>query len=111
MDSNHTHIFWSCKKIQPFWDEVHSALCEVLGYQIARSLLVLYLGHIKGNVHAQDQYLVKILLAAGKKALTKNWLKTATPHCKQWLTITEDIQAMEKLTYRLKLKEEYFSKG
>ncbi len=58
-----THIFLSCRKIQHFWDDIHSVLCEVLGYEIPRSRLVLYLGHMEGSVHVGDQYLVKILLA------------------------------------------------
>ena len=27
LDTNHTHIFWNCIKIQPFWGRIHSVLC------------------------------------------------------------------------------------
>ena len=33
------------------------------------------------------------------------------PQCKQWLSIIEEIQRMEKLTYKLKLKEELFARN
>ena len=111
VDPNHTHVFWSCSKIQPYWDHIHAVLCEVLGYKIPRTCLVLYLGHIEGSVHKGDQYLTKILLAAAKKAITKNWLQPVAPVYRQWLSIICDIQTMERLTYRLKTKEDSFSKG
>jgi len=79
MDPDHTHIFWNCTKVQPFWGNVHSVLCAVLGYVVPKSCLVLYLGHLEGAVHVGDQYLVRILLVAGKKTITKNWLKPDTP--------------------------------
>ena len=70
MDPNHTHMFWSCRKILPFWDHIHIVLCEVLGYKIPQTCLVLYLRHMEGSVHKGNQYLIKILLAAAKKAIT-----------------------------------------
>lgn len=108
VNSDHTHVFWKCTNIQPFWRNVYSVLCEVLGYKIPNSCLVLYLGHLEGLVHKEDQYLVKILLAAGKKAITKNWLRTDTPNDKQWMLIIDGILEMERLTYKLRLKEHLF---
>ena len=70
MDPNHTrviHVFWSLSKIQPFWEHIHVVLCEVLGYKIPQTCLVLNLGHMEGTVHKGDQYLIKIILAAEKK--------------------------------------------
>uniref|UniRef100_A0A3B5ADU2 Reverse transcriptase zinc-binding domain-containing protein n=1 Tax=Stegastes partitus TaxID=144197 RepID=A0A3B5ADU2_9TELE len=34
MNTNHTHIFWNCMKIQSFWGRIHSVLCKVLGYVV-----------------------------------------------------------------------------
>ena len=70
MDPDHTHIFWKCTKTQPFWGNVHSVLCGVLGYVIPKSCL-LYFGHLEGTVHVGVQYLVRILLVAEKKNITK----------------------------------------
>ena len=110
-EPHHTHVFWSCSKMQPFWDCVHSVICKVLGYRIPQTCLILYLGHMEGSVHVGDQYLIKILLAAGKKAITKNWLKEETPSYRQWVHIIGDILIMEKITYKLKVMEDTFLKG
>lgn len=67
------------------------------------------MGHLEEKVQRKDQYLVKILLIAAKKAITKNWLKTEPPNHKQWLALVEEILEMEKLTYKLKMKEESFA--
>lgn len=34
LNAHHTHIFWSCEKFKPFWEDVHSVLNEVFGYKI-----------------------------------------------------------------------------
>lgn len=110
IDPDHTHVFWSCSKIQPFWEAVHSVICVVLGYGIPSSCLVLYLGHMGGVVCPRDQYLVKIFLVAGKKAITRNWLKTDIPDYEQWRTIVDNIQDMEYLSFKLKIQEDLFQK-
>ena len=51
------------------------------------------------------EYLIKILLVAGKKAITKNWVKTDIPN-KQWMSMIADILAMEQLKDKLKVKKE-----
>lgn len=109
--SHHTHIFWSCKKLEPFWRQVHLVICETLGYSIPFTCVVLYLGHLEGNVSKDDQYLTKILLIASKKTITKNWMKPDVPKTEQWFTIIKEIEVMEWLTYKLKLKEELHVKN
>ena len=39
MDPNHTQVFWSCSKINPFWAHIHVMLCEVLGYKTPKLVL------------------------------------------------------------------------
>ena len=64
-----------------------------------------------GTVHKGDQYLIKILLASAKKAICKNRLQSAAPDYSQCLNNIGDIQTIGRLTYRLKTKEDSFSKG
>ncbi len=102
LEADHAHIFWSCEKIQSFWDDVQVVMSEVLGYRIPRT------SYIKGIVPKRDQYLCKILLVACKKTITRNWLKDSTLNCKQWFEIIEEILVMEELTYTLKMKKSAF---
>lgn len=58
---------------------VKLVLCEVLGYGIPQTCIELYLGSMDGTIHEEDKYLVNILHAAGKKAITQNWLRIDAP--------------------------------
>ena len=78
----------------------------MLQYEIPMCCKILYLCNFtEENVHAGDRYLVKILLIAGKKAITRQWGRVEPPNQEQWTEIIEEIYIMEKLTHRLRLQE------
>lgn len=52
-----------------------------------------------------DKYLVKLLLAGSKKAITRKWYKIERPTQEQWFDVVEEIFLMEKLTYVLRIQE------
>ena len=64
----------------------------------------MYLGNIEGTVQRQDRYLIKILLIASKKAITRSWYKVDPPRKEQWFEVIQDIYIMERMTYQLKLR-------
>ena len=104
---DHSHIFWKCTKIQNFWEMVHGRLQHILGYEIPRECNVLYLGDLEGGeVQEEDRYLVKILLTAAKKAITRLWRQVDPPKEDQWTELVDQIYVMEQLTYRIRLQEE-----
>lgn len=106
VDANHSHIFWSCIKIQSFWNNVIHIMEEILNVKLPRDPRIVYLGLIPGEtLEKKDTYLFKILTIAIKKALTRNWLKSDPPKPQQWLDIVEEIYTMEKLTFRLRIRE------
>lgn len=43
--------------------------------------------------------------------MTKIWLQTEAPSYRQAMAIIEDIPAMERLTYKLKMKKRALQKG
>lgn len=105
-DVDHSHIFWKCPKLLEFWENTCTVMCQVLGYTIPLKPEVLYLCNFcDGTIHKCDEYLVKIMLIAAKKSITRKWGKATVPSKEQWITTIEDIFLMEKMTYRLRLQE------
>ena len=56
----------------------------------------------------EDLFMTKVLLAASKKAVARNWLNVNTPKQEKWLEIVQNIFVMEKLTYLLRIKKNTF---
>jgi len=50
----------------------------------------------------KDKYLLRILLVACKKSITKKWLKRETPSVDVW------IYVMERITFNLRTQKEVF---
>ena len=108
-EADHTHVFWKCQKMEDYWEGVWSVLREILGYEIPKTCLVLYLGNIpQEEVQGRDKYLVKVLLVASRKAITRAWYKLDPPTREQWLSIVEEIYDMERFTHTLRMREEQF---
>lgn len=110
-EADHAHVFWQCQKIEDYWEGVWKKLKEILGYEIQKTPLVLYLGYIpEDEVQGEDTYLLKVLLAASRKAVTRAWLKVDPPTQEDWLSTVEEIYSMEKFSHCLKMREELFGR-
>ena len=107
-EANHTHIFWGCQKLNPFWENVHNIIKNILGYEIPKECGVMYLGNLNQYVLVKDRYLIKILLVTCKKTITRRWYKTEPPAVNEWLEIIREVHNMERMTYRLRMKENVF---
>ena len=107
MNVDHTHVFWKCSKIGIFWEMIKEQMQKILGYEVKLDCKMVYLGTmVDENAYEDDRYLVKILLAAAKKAITRKWGQVEIPNLGQWKELVEDIYLMEKLTLKLRLQEE-----
>lgn len=48
----------------------------ILVYELPSTCVVLYLGNLtQENIQCEDRYLIKVLLAATTKAITRKWCK------------------------------------
>mgnify|MGYP007124596547 CR=1 FL=1 len=78
------------------------------------SFSCLYLGELPEGLSKGDTYLMKIFMVASKKAITKCWLQKNPPTMRLLTNIINSIQAMENLTFVLRLQkdkgEEYWKK-
>lgn len=67
LTADRTHIFLTCPTLQPFWTEVQ-ATTKIVPGDIDFTCLPFYLGNISKDLHNRGRYLLKILVAASKKA-------------------------------------------
>ena len=106
MDADHTHIFWSCQKLKGYWDKIWRGLQKIIGYGIPKTCKILYLGNLtQDTIQKEDEYLVKVLLSASKKTITRMWYKVDSRTEEQWMCTVEEILVMEKITHKLRLQD------
>ena len=98
--ADHFHIFWDCSIIQPYWSEITLMINQIIGLNIKQDFCILYLGNLSATVNVLARYLLKIMMAASKKTITRRWLTKEPPTKKDWIGIVSEIQnmwrAMEK---------------
>lgn len=90
--ADHFHIFWSCPAIQPYWQKITQVIQNIFGGEINSSFSTIYLGNIAPHIPGRDKYLLKILLAASKKTITRSWLQPTPPAESDWIDIVTNIQ-------------------
>lgn len=97
------HVFWSCPKLKTFWEEIKQLVLDVLEVTLDFSFSTMYLGNIHEDINKRDSYLLKIIMVACKKAITKCWLQTSPPTRKLVIDIINTIHHMELITFSLLL--------
>lgn len=109
--ANHTHIFWSCAKLETFWDEVFKALELIFCHNFMKDPTVALLGLTPMGIDGRaKKYLLQILITAALKCITTKWLKPDPPTYSMWTDKVMEIYHMEHITYTLRLQKEKFMK-
>lgn len=103
MSAGHFHIFWECPIISLYWIEVVKAIKSIIGSELESNFSVIYLGNLPTGLRKVDRYLLQILLAGSKKAITRKWLSKDSPTIAEWIEIVGEIYVMEHLTFSLRL--------
>ena len=93
----------------PFWRSVHRVLEAVFGIAIQFDFKTMYLADLE-ELHCtkQDQYLLRVLLVASKKAITKKWLTNVIPTMNEWIDLIYSIFIMERITFDFRGQSEIF---
>ena len=79
---------------------------EMMCFDVPMTCSFLLFGDIPEDWLTSDKYLIKILLAASKKAITRHWYQQEPPTKANWMDVIKEIYSMEKLTLVLRLQEE-----
>uniref|UniRef100_A0A8C8E244 Reverse transcriptase domain-containing protein n=1 Tax=Oryzias sinensis TaxID=183150 RepID=A0A8C8E244_9TELE len=107
---NHTHVFWTCPKLQNFWDEVYGAIKQVFQVDIPRDLMVALLGIIPAQIRGRaESYLLNVLFTAALKCITIRWMKTEPPTLDIWIQKVREIFQMERITFLLRHQMQNFN--
>lgn len=107
--ADHFHIFWDCVIIRPYSLGVLTEIKSIIGLKINHDFSTIYLGNISTKLNSRDKYLLQILLAASKKAITRKWMIKEPPTKLEWIGIVKEIYSMERLTFSLKLCMDKFA--
>lgn len=84
--------------------EVIQVIYIIFGEGIDCSFSTIYLGNLAAHLMKKDKYLLKILLAASKKSVTRKWLQLEPPTKTEWLDIVTSVQNMERMMFALNLR-------
>ena len=95
--TDHCHIFWCCPDIQSYWLGVIK-INAILGFDIEYNFQTVYLCNLPIDLNFQDKYLLKILLKASKKSITRKWLNREPPTVGEWSATVKEKYEMEMLT-------------
>lgn len=107
--ANHFHIFWDFKVIRQYWSVIHDHLQNVFSFVFPSTFETIFLCNVPvDKLNSNDRRLLYILLAASKKPLTRRWLNPEPPTMEDWIHSVQEIYAMEKVAYSIKLQTDDF---
>lgn len=87
--ANHFHIFWGCSLITQYWKQLKEVIEEVLEIKIPTCFEIMYLGIVETlNLKRRDDYkLLRIMLLASRRAITRRWRCDLVPKVEEWFDV------------------------
>ncbi|KAJ0000415.1 hypothetical protein NQD34_012257 [Periophthalmus magnuspinnatus] len=98
--ADHFHIFWGCPSIIQYWIDIKNIIDEVLNIKFPLSFEIFYLGKIEilNLRRKEDCEMMRIMILASKKAITRRWRTDLVPRVEEWVDVMLNIYNMEKVT-------------
>ena len=108
MVGDHSHIFWDCPKLLPFWK---GKIDTILGIDLLFSPSHFLFDLSPDDTYNRDQkHLLHILLMTARKMVTIKWRNPRPPTVAQWIQKLREVYGMEALTAQLQLRSDVFKR-
>lgn len=88
--------------IKPLWTEIHKAAENILNIAPLLHFSTLFFGNVDFQARRPDEYLLGILIIAGKKALTRYLCFLNPPQYNKWMDVNY-IYVVERINFPLRL--------
>ena len=87
--ADHFHIFWGCPLIKQHWIEIKRVIEEVIEIKIPTRFEMMYLRNIDplNLKRGEDHKMLRILLLAAKKAISRRWRCLLVPKVEEWTDV------------------------
>lgn len=108
-EAHHSHIFYFCPVLKKFWGLIQEKTISIFNLKKPLHPLNIILGIIPAEIESRgDKYLYTIIRIAALKQITWNWMNVKAPSINVWKLTVEDIKEMERITYKLRNREDEF---
>ena len=88
------HMFYTCPKINSYWNEVKNLLDRLLNIQMQPENILLNICP-PDLISEADRYLFRILRITALKQITRNWKQQYGPKIENWLSTVKEVHTME----------------
>lgn len=96
-DRSMLHIWWSCPKMQPFWNSVHDTILEVTSENIEISPAQYLLHHTTIPKKRYLKSLVMLMINAAKHCIPCHWRTAIIPTKKEQFHKLNNMEKIEEL--------------
>lgn len=105
------HIFWSCRLLTLFWNEVHRITQKFTDRELPRSPEFFLIHHHEIPSKAYRKSILPLLVTAAKSCIPLLWKRTEPPGAAMWLKKIADVYNMEDLVATERgLREQFLKK-
>ena len=102
------HIWWSCSKLQPFWQEVHSHIAKITSYTPDFTPGQYLLHHTSLPQSIYRKSLVLHLINAATQCIPIRWKDPIPPTLLDWQVRVDKIEMMDRLIHQANDNSEKF---
>uniref|UniRef100_A0A8C5QG16 Reverse transcriptase domain-containing protein n=1 Tax=Leptobrachium leishanense TaxID=445787 RepID=A0A8C5QG16_9ANUR len=98
--ADHLHIWWSCPKVQLFWERIHEYVCKLVEPSPPFTPEFYLLHHTSCSISGYKKSIIPCLLHAARLTIPRFWKQDITPPLSVWFDEMECIRGVDELTFR-----------